>query len=131
MTKNGDAEHAAVADRARLGIGGPDRFGLNKGLPGQAELLDGRLQADPEPPKRLERAARVLVRLARSGPGVRGREGLQLLRQRGAAELQTAPKPAYQAFKRFVSRPVKPLRLRGMPAEIVYAASQMVRSEGV
>ena len=55
-------------------------------------MLSELLQADPEPPQRLERAAPLLVPLARSGTGVSVREPVQLLRQRGALEARPRPK---------------------------------------
>ena len=58
----------------------------------------------------------VLVRLARSGPGVRGREGLQLLRQRGP-ELPGRAQALLPEFQRLRSQRVKPRLPPGIPHE--------------
>ena len=87
MTKHGDQATPLWLTELGWGSGAPDRFRLNKGLAGQAYLLTGAFRVDPQQPKRLERAARVLVRLARSRADVRVGGHLQLLRQRGIAEV--------------------------------------------
>ena len=67
MTKNGDGSKPLWLTELAWGAAAPDKFRLNKGLPGQADLMAGAFRTDPEPPKHVERAAPVLVRLARSG----------------------------------------------------------------
>ena len=44
MTSNGDGSTPLWLTELGWGSAAPDRFRLNKGLPGQADLLSGRLQ---------------------------------------------------------------------------------------
>ena len=69
MTKHGDGSKPLWLTEIGWGSAPPDKFRLNKGLPGPGGLLEEPFRTDPEPPEGLERAAPVLVRLARSGPG--------------------------------------------------------------
>ena len=98
---NGDQSTPMWITEIGWGSAPPDRFGLNKGLDGQETAALRLLQADPAQAQGLERAARVLVRLARPGKPRRGQ--LQLLRQRRAAEERPHPEarlPRFQALRR-------------------------------
>ncbi len=88
MRKHGDGGTPLWITELGWGSAPPDRFGINQGLMGQAAAALRRLQDDPEPPRRLERAAIVLVFVARSPPGVNVRAPVQLLRQCGACEVR-------------------------------------------
>ena len=79
---------AAVAHRARLGLGGARRLRPQQGPRGSSADAHRLLQHDPEKPQALERGTPVLVPLARSPR----RCGIvQLLRQRCPVELQPHP----------------------------------------
>ena len=84
----------------------PDSFGINKGLAGQAQMLSGSFKMVLSHRKRLERAAPLLVPLARSAGLPRGR--VQLLRQLGALNYNRTPKPAYPAFRGFTAETTPP-----------------------
>ncbi len=119
MTEHGERAHAALVHRARLGLGASRPLPPQQGPPGPSVLAHRRLQVDRQQPKRMERAARVLVRLARSLADIRVGGHLQLLRQRGVAEVQPraeAGLPGLQEASRVATDAV---------VETVFAAAAM------
>ena len=88
MKNRGDAATPLWLTELAWGSAPPDGFGLNKGLTGQAQMLTSSYNMILQKPHRLERAAPLLVPLARSP---RRQCVVQLLRHRGAVELQPHP----------------------------------------
>ena len=107
MTNHGDAGNAAVADRVRLGIGAPRPVRHQQGPRGSGADALRLLQDDPEQPKRLERAAPLLVPLARSAPLPRG-AACSFCDSAGLLRNNRNPKPAYPAFRSFATEWVRP-----------------------
>ena len=77
--------HAPVADRVRLGIGPARPLRHQPGRRRAGEAAARLVQPDPQEPRRLERAAGLLVPVARPGAQLVVRQAVQLLRQRRAA----------------------------------------------
>ena len=65
-------------------------------------------RVDPQPPTRLECAARLLVRLARSGTRIEVGGHLQLLPQRGIAQVHARPEAVLPGVQEVCRRRLKP-----------------------
>ena len=100
-TENGERATPLWMTELGWGSGRPDRFGLSKGPVGQARLLTACVQADPEPPQGLERAATVLVRLAGSEQRHAGK--CSFCASAGLLNYDRTRKPAYYSFRRFLN----------------------------
>ena len=127
----GDDEHG---DRAtplwitELGWGSapPDRFGINKGLDGSTADALRLLRDDPEPPQRLERAAPLLVPVARSARRAqRSRAGAASAAARGSCAT-TAPRSP-PTPRSGASRPRRPRPWRASPRGQAREASPRTR----
>ena len=107
MTNHVDAATPLWLTELAWGSAPPDSFGINKGLAGQAADALRLLQADPEPPQRLERAAPLLVPLARSAPGSTTGP-CSFCGSAGLLRYNRTPKPAYSTFRGFTAETTPP-----------------------
>ncbi len=96
ITGHNDAATPLWISELAWGSAPPDSHGINKGPTGQAKMLTRALQAGARQPDRLERAAPLLVPLAR--PEALPRV-VQLLRQRGPAQLQPHPEAGAEGIQ--------------------------------
>ena len=92
MARHGDGRIPLWLTELGWGSGKPNRFGLNKGVNGQARLLSRSFELILRAPRGLAGGPPVLVRLAGSGAGLSG--GMQLLRHGRTAGVTTGhPSP--------------------------------------
>ena len=101
--------HAAVGHRVRLGIGASRPLLQEQGPHGSTAAALELLQADPEPPHGLERAARLLVPVARSEPlGPPYASLCSICGTAGLLRYNRTAKPAYNTFRGFTAETTPP-----------------------
>ncbi len=115
MKSHGDRETPLWLTELAWGSGPSRPVRLQQGPHGPTGPALRRLQADPEPARRLERAAHLLVHVARSAGGLRLRGAVQHLRHGGARPPRPHPEARLPTRSR-ASRPRPPRRWRASSA---------------
>ena len=107
MTNHGDRARR-LDHRVRLGIGTPGPLRHQQGPRGSSGDALRLLRDDPEAPKRLERAAPLLVPLARSAAGPVGAGWCSFCASAGLLSYNRTAKPAYSRFRSFATETTPP-----------------------